>query len=87
MKLGLLLILTVWLPTMSLASVPPPARLTFSPLTRAAYLQAKKHCVEAELRVAFPINKKQGRLVIPSAKGVYVLQDGLVDGEHDADTR
>lgn len=66
---------------------PPAVRVTFSSLTKAAYLQALKGKIVINPHVAFPLKKQQGRLVIPSAKGAHMFRDGWVDGEHDAATR
>ncbi len=50
-------------------------RVTFSPLTKTAYLAAKKGCVVTKPRVAFPLKKQGGRVVIPTAKGKKTYQD------------
>ncbi|RZJ92773.1 MAG: hypothetical protein EOO60_06885 [Hymenobacter sp.] len=65
---------------------PVPVHVTFTPLTKAAYLQAVKERIVINPRVTFPLKKEHGRLVIPSAKGAHVFRDGWVDGEHDEDT-
>ena len=85
MKLKFLLLLSLLIGARP--SAPPAVRVTFSPLTKAAYLQAKKSCVEIKPRVTFPLKKQHGRIVIPTVKGQRVFQDGWVDGEHDEDTR
>jgi hypothetical protein len=53
-------------------------RVTFSPLTEASYLQAKKNCVVTKPRVTFPLKKVHGRLVIPTAKGKRVFTDIVI---------
>ncbi|MET4076544.1 hypothetical protein [Hymenobacter sp. UYCo722] len=71
------------------ASAPRPTsvRVAFSPLTKAAYMQALKGKIAFTPRVTFPLKKQQGRLVIPSTKGPHVFRDGWVDGERDEDTQ
>jgi hypothetical protein len=73
MKLLLLLLLPllVHLP----ASGPAAVRVTFSPLTEAAYVAAKKAGVSTKPAVTFPLKKARGRIVIPTAKGPKVFQD------------
>ena len=58
---------------------PPAARVTFSPLTKAAYLAAKKMAVLTKPVMTFPVKKARGRIVIPTAKGPKVFQDIVVD--------
>jgi hypothetical protein len=62
---------------------PSALHVTFSPLTKAAYLQAKKSCVVTKPRVTFPLKKANGRLVIPTAKGRKVFQDRGVGTDND----
>jgi len=57
------------------ATGPPGVRVTFSPLTKATYLQAKKTCVSTKPEVTFPLKETHGRIVIPSSKGPKVFQD------------
>ncbi len=77
MKIGLLLL--VALLGGGRAGAPPAVRVTFSPLTKAAYLAAAKGCVETKPRVTFPLKKQHGRLVIPTAKGREVFADVDID--------
>jgi hypothetical protein len=58
-------------------SGPPTLRVTFSPLTQAAY--AKASCVVTKPRVTFPLKKVHSRLVIPTAKGQKVFTDINID--------
>lgn len=58
---------------------PAAIRVTFSPLTKAAYLAAKRGCVETKPRVTFPFKKRRGRIVIPTVKGQKILADIVVD--------
>jgi hypothetical protein len=62
-------------------------RVVFAPLTKAAYLAAKKQVVVIKPRVTFPLRKQHGRLVIPTAKGPRVFRDGWNGSERDEDTR
>ena len=57
------------------ATGPAPVRVTFSPLTKVAYLAAKKAAVSTKPIVAFPLEKVRGRIVIPTVKGPNVFQD------------
>jgi len=83
---GLILLL---LALLGIASPPkPPAvRVVFSPLAQAAYVAASKHLVEIKPRVTFPLKKQRGRIVIPTAKGQRVFQDGWIGKERDEDAR
>lgn len=54
---------------------PVPVRVTFSPLTKAAYLAAKKMAVSTTPTLIFPLKKVRGRIVVPTAKGPKVFQD------------
>ncbi|GAA3978016.1 hypothetical protein GCM10022407_24060 [Hymenobacter antarcticus] len=54
-------------------------RVTFSPLTRAAYLAAGKACVSTKPQVAFPLRKQEGRITIPTAKGPKVFADITIE--------
>jgi hypothetical protein len=85
MKLGFLLLLPLLVGARP--SAPPVVRVTFSPLTKTAYLQAKKYCIETKPRVTFPLKKVGGRIVILTAKGQRIFRDGWIEGEHDEDTR
>ena len=82
MKLLLLLLLPLisYLP----ASKPAPVRVTFSPLTKAAYLAARKACVSTKPQFTFPLKKQKGRIVIPTVKGPKIFQDKGRD-EDDAE--
>ena len=57
---------------------PPAVRVTFSPLTKAAYLAAVKAAVVTRPNVTFPLKKVRGRIVIPTAKGRVVFKDNEV---------
>ena len=63
------------------ASVPKPPviHVTFSPLTKAAYLQAQKGRIITKPRVTFPLKKQRGRIIIPLAKGQKVFLDTIID--------
>jgi hypothetical protein len=80
MKLGYLLLLPLLIGARS--SAPPAARVTFSPLTRAAYLQAKKGCIKTKPRVTFPLKKVRGRIVIPTVKGQRVFRDSKLEEDN-----
>ena len=54
---------------------PPAGRVTFSPLTKAAYLAAKKKAIVTKPKMTFPLKKVRGRIVIPTAKGNVVFKD------------
>ena len=54
---------------------PPAARVTFSPLTKAAYLAAKKMAVLTKPMMTFPVKKARGRIVIPTTVGNLVFTD------------
>ena len=69
------------------ALAPPAVRVALSPLTKAAYLAAQKSCVGAKPRVTFPLRKRHGRLVIPTAKGARVYQDKYVGTENANEQR
>ena len=66
----------------SLATGPVPVRVTFSPLTKAAYLAAKKTAVLAKPATTFPLKKVRGRIVIPTAKGRVIFKDNDVSEEN-----
>ena len=77
MKSVLLLLLTLLL---KLPSAGPPAvRITFSPLTKAAYLAAAKATVVTKPTTTIPLKKTRGRLVIPTAKGPKTFADIIID--------
>ncbi len=72
------------------ATSPPKSsavRIVFSPLTRAAYVSASKHLVAIRPKVTFPLKKRRGRIVIPTAKGQRIFRDGWIEKEHDGDAR
>jgi hypothetical protein len=73
MKLVLLLLLAVLLKVP--ASAPPKVRVTFSPLTKVAYEQARKTAVVTTPTLTFPLKKQKGRIVIPTTKGPKVFAD------------
>jgi hypothetical protein len=77
MKLGFLLLLPLLFGARP--STPPAVRVRFSPLTKAAYLQAGKGCVKTKPRITFPLKKVHGRIVIPTAKGREVFTDITID--------
>ena len=66
------------------ATGPAPVHVTFIPLTKGAYLAAKKTAVSTKPTVTFPLKKVRGRIVIPTAKGPKIFQDNAVD-EEDSD--
>lgn len=82
MKPALLLLLALLLKTP--ATVSAPVRVTFSLLTKAAYLAVRKVTVVTKPTLTFPVKKTQGRLVIPIATGTRVFQDKGV-GTDDID--
>jgi hypothetical protein len=77
------------LPLLGIASPPKPhaVRVTFSPLTRVAYLAASRDIVKIKPSVTFPLKKRHGRIVIPTAKGRHIFQDGWIEKERDEDAR
>lgn len=77
MKLLLLLLLTPF-PKLPAAG-PPVVRVTFSPLTKAAYEQAKKAAIVTKPTLTFPLKKQKGRIVIPTTKGPKVFTDIVID--------
>jgi len=54
---------------------PAAVRVVFSPLTKTAYLAAKKGCVVIKPLVTFPLKKQGGRIIIPTTKGNKVFAD------------
>ncbi|GAB3850062.1 hypothetical protein GCM10028822_14940 [Hymenobacter terrigena] len=80
MKSLLLLLLTLMLKLP--AAGPPAVRVTFSPLTKAAYLAAMKGAVVTKPAITFPLRKQKGRIVIPTAKGSVIFKDNPVDEEN-----
>ncbi|MDO7854392.1 hypothetical protein [Hymenobacter convexus] len=77
MKLLLLVLLALLLKLP--AGAPPAVRVTFSPLTEAAYLAAKKTAVLTKPAMTFPVKKRNGRIVIPTAKGPKIFTDVVID--------
>ncbi|MFD2721748.1 hypothetical protein ACFST9_23735 [Hymenobacter monticola] len=77
----LLLLLTLLLKIP--AAAPPAARVTFSPLTKAAYEQAKKTAIVTKPTLTFPVKKARGRIVIPTSKGPRIFQDKGVGTDND----
>ena len=65
------------------AAGPSAVRVSFSPLTKAAYLAAKKAAVVTKPARTFPVKKQKGRIVIPTAKGPKVFQDKGVGTDND----
>ena len=64
------------------AAAPAPVRGTFSPLTKAAYLAAKKAAVSTKPAMTFPLKKVWGRIVISTSKGPKIFQDDDADEEN-----
>lgn len=62
---------------------PPAAYVTSSPLTKAAYLEAKKGAVITKLVMTFPLKKARGRIIISTAKSPKVFQDKGVGTDND----
>jgi hypothetical protein len=80
MKLTLLLLaLLLKMP----ATAPALVRVTFSPLTKAAYLDARKLTVITKPTLTFPVKKVRGRLVVPTAAGPKVFQDKGMGTDND----
>jgi hypothetical protein len=78
-------LLLLWLLPLLLnlpAAEPPKVRVAFSPLTKAAYLAAKKAAVVTKPALTFPLKKVRGRIVIPMARGSVVFKDNAVDEEN-----
>ncbi len=65
----------------------PTMRVKFSPLTKVAYLVARRNIIEVRPSVAFPLKKQHGRIVISTAKGRRVFQDGWIEKERDEEAR
>ncbi len=65
------------------AAGPPAVRVTFRPLTQAAYLKAVKTAVVTKPATTFPLKKVRGRIVIPTGKGPKVFQDKGVGTDND----
>ena len=61
------------------AAGPAPVRVTFNPLTKAVYLQARKGLTVTKPRLTRPLKKQEGRLVIPTTAGPKVLTDVVID--------
>lgn len=58
---------------------PAPARVTFSSLTKAAYMQAKKGQLVTKPNFTFPLKKYKGRIVLPTGKRKRVFTDIVID--------
>ena len=56
-----------------------PTQVTFSTLTKANYLQAKRNCIVTKPPITFPIRKQNGRIIIQTAKGKKVFQDIVIN--------
>ena|GEM_PF-2397611 len=56
-----------------------PSRVTLISLSKAAYMQAAKQVIVTKPHITFPVRKKDGRLVIPTAKGSKVFKDVVID--------
>ena len=65
------------------AAGPLAVRVTFSPLTKAAYLAAAKAAVTTKPVMTFPLKKLRGRIVIPTSKGPKVFQDKGLGTDND----
>ena len=75
-------LLLLWLlPLLSCfpAAGPPAVRVTFRPLTKAAYLATKKMAISTKPVMTFPLKKVWGRIVIPTAEGRVFFKDKLAD--------
>jgi hypothetical protein len=77
MKLLLLWLLPLLLKLTPAA--PPAVRVTFTPLTKAAYDAAKKTAITTRPTLTFPLKKQKGRIAIPTAKGPKVFTDIVID--------
>ncbi|MBO2010709.1 hypothetical protein [Hymenobacter negativus] len=77
MKPALLLLLA--LPPEMPTAGPGPVRITFSPLTKPAYLEAKKSVVVTKPKMTFPLKKQNGQLTILTTKGPKIFKDIVVD--------
>ena len=74
--------LLLWLLSYFPAAGPPaPVRVTFSPITKAAYLAALKAAIATKPAMTFPLKKVRGRIVIPTTKGRVVFKDNNVSEE------
>ena len=58
---------------------PRQARVTFIPLSKVAYLQARKDLAITKPNHTHPVKKQAGRLVIPTIAGPKVLADVVID--------
>ncbi|MBJ6110227.1 hypothetical protein JAO73_14485 [Hymenobacter sp. BT523] len=78
-------LLTLLLPLLlKLAAVgPPTGKVTFSPLTKAAYLEARKAAIVTKPVATFPLKKQKGCIVIPTVKGKVIFQDKGVGTDND----
>ena len=79
-------LLLLWLLPLLLklpAAGPPTVRVTFSPLTKTAYLAAKKTVVVTKPAMTFPLKKVRGRIIIPTSKGPKVFQDKGIGTDED----
>ena len=79
-------LLLLWLlPLLSYFPIagPAPVSVTFSPLTKTAYLAAKKAVVSTKPAMTFPLKKARGRILIPTTKGPKVFQDKGVGTDSD----
>ena len=65
------------------AAGPPSVRVTFSPLTKAAYLVAKKASIATKPVTTFPLKKVRGRIIIPTAQGQQVFRDKGVGTDNE----
>lgn len=66
------------------AAIPPPTpvRVMFTPLTKAAYLAAKKGCVSAKPRVTFPLKKPGGRILVSTKQGPKIFRDSNLEEDN-----
>jgi hypothetical protein len=87
MKAALLLLLPLLLKVSAASSsgpaVPPSVRVTSSPLTKAAYLEARKLTVVTRPTLTFPVKKVRDRIVIPTAAGPKIFQDKGIGTDND----
>ena len=76
MKTALLLLLLL---LEAVSGGPRQARVAFIPLSKAAYLQARKGLAITKPYHTHPLKKQDGRLVIPTTAGPKVLADVGID--------
>jgi hypothetical protein len=62
----------------ALQSDPAPVRVVLSPLTEAAYVKAEKSKILTKPKRTFPLQKKAGKIVIPTTKGPKIFKDIVI---------